>query len=426
MSFFYIALKDISILLRDRKALAILLAMPLLLTTVLGFALGPLFNVPCGEINRFNIAVVQQSETEDTDLPGFLGEAERDKMLKAAALLDIHRIFFKDFLENDEVRKVMGYERLDEATALRKLDAGEITAIFFLPAGLETDYVLGRHIELKVLTGDIDFSTRAVLSGILSSFTDTVSIPRIALTVVNEERVHEGVGLFNYNGIKHGITELVEGGINDVKFTVVVEEGRQVVSALQYYAAAMGVMFILFAAVFGTKSMVDERNQLTLHRLLVSGRRGRQILCGKFVAVLMIALIQMSTMIFFTRLFFGIRWGVDLPALLMLTLSAAIAVAGFGALLAGFLKTNQGIDVFQSGVVQIMALAGGSMMPLYIMPDPMRTVAGWTINGQALIAYLQLMEGAAFSDITGSILYLLSFGLICLAIGSAIPLKGDR
>lgn len=264
--------------------------MPLILTTVLGFALGPLFDVPGGEVNRFSIAVVEEAAPAGAVLPGFLGEAEREQILKAAASLDIRQTFFEDFLGAGEVQKVMGYEWLDEASALRKLDAGEIAAVVFLPAGLETDYVLGRHIELRVVTGQVDLGTRAVLSGILGSFTDIVSIPRIALAVVNEERVHKSVGRFDFDGFKSGVTELVGRGFNQVDFNVVTEECRQVVSALQYYAAAMGIMFILFAAVFGAKNMVDERNQLTLHRLVVSGRRGWQVLFGKFVAVMVIAL----------------------------------------------------------------------------------------------------------------------------------------
>jgi ABC-2 type transport system permease protein len=188
----------------------------------------------------------------------------------------------------------------------------------------------------------------------------------------------------------------------------------------------MGVMFILFAAVFGAKSMVDERHQLTLHRLIVSGRSGWQVLSGKFGAVLVIALIQLSAMMLFTRLVFGINWGGDLLGLAVLTFSAAIAVAGFGTLLAALLKTGRGIDVFMSGAVNVMALAGGSMMPLYVMPDTMRTVAEWTINGRALAAYLRLMEGAALSDVTGSALYLSAFGLFCVLIGGAVPLRGER
>ena len=139
-----------------------------------------------------------------------------------------------------------------------------------------------------------------------------------------------------------------------------------------------------------------------MDRLLLSGRSKWEIVAGKGLAVFLVALLQMSVMIAFTTLVLGIHWANDLPALALLTVAAVYAVAGLGILVASLVRSKRGAELFNMLVIQIMAMLGGSFMPIYIMPDSIKAASAFTINGQALTGYLRLMEGAGLDSIMKS------------------------
>jgi ABC-2 type transport system permease protein len=417
MSFWHIALKDVQVMLRDKKALLILVAMPVILTTILGLALGPLFNGPSPGVPHLSIAIVKQPPAAAPPLWDLLTEEQQEQINRAAGKLDLEEIFLQDFLASNELQKMLDYRIMAEPEAREMLAQQKIDAIVYLPDNFSTQYVMGKNINLRVVT-NTGSAAGTVLEGILQSFTDTLSLPRIAMQVIQEEKIAEGIAAGPFPDAPASLTSLVENSHTSVTINTVAEEGKKVISARQYYAAAMAVMFILFAAGFGAAGILQERDSRTFDRLVVAGQPKSAVVAGKFTATMLIALLQMSVMFTFTHLVFGVDWGTDPAGLASVTFSAVFAVAGLGILIACLVKTERGIIVFQSVVVQVMAFLGGSFLPVYAMPEFLNTLAAFTINGQALKAYLSLMEGATLGDITATVVYLTGFGITSLGIGA--------
>ena len=422
ISFLYLALKDLKMIIRDKKALAILILMPLILTSILGFALDGVFTSCEGGIGVKRIPIGIVTVTGGTEssaaLSKLIPDSARKEIEAAAKDVDIQDILINKFLQDDEIKKLVSYELLPESEALDKLEKKQLSALVYLPDNLSVDFVSGKNITLKVVTNNSGDIEKSVLKGIIQGFTDALSIPRIGMRVLAEERVAAGIGTTEYSSLPDELRNLINESSNSIELKQVTLEGRKFISAMEYYAAAMSVMFILFAAGFGVNSIIEEKQYLTLNRIILSGAAKWEIVLGKATAVFFIGLLQMTIMIVFSSIVFKVQWGSSPAALLMLTLSAVFAVAGFSVLLAAIVKTNRGADIFQSIVVQFMALLGGSMMPIYSMPDFMKTVAGLTINGQALMGYLRLMEGGTINDVGHSIAYLLIFGAFSLLAGS--------
>ena len=98
-------------------------------------------------------------------------------------------------------------------------------------------------------------------------------------------------------------------------------------SAMEYYAAAMGVMFLLFAGMTGLQSIAAERRQQTLQRLLAGPASVWSFILGKFIVMLCIALSQFIILALGTALLFHVHWGNPLWVI-MVAFAYATAVSG--------------------------------------------------------------------------------------------------
>jgi ABC-type multidrug transport system permease subunit len=58
----------------------------------------------------------------------------------------------------------------------------------------------------------------------------------------------------------------------------------------------------------------------------------------------------------------------------------AFACTGLGVVLASFAKTRQQVQGFSSIIILVMSGLGGSMIPLFVMPEMMQKIAVFTVN----------------------------------------------
>ncbi len=77
---------------------------------------------------------------------------------------------------------------------------------------------------------------------------------------------------------------------------------------MQYYAAAMLVMFLLYNITVGAKSVVTEQRTETLARLFSTPTSSFSILFGKFLGTLLFACIQFGIFIVATHFMFHVEW----------------------------------------------------------------------------------------------------------------------
>jgi len=182
-------------------------------------------------------------------------------------------------------------------------------------------------------------------------------------------------------------------------------DSKNYISSFAYYTVAMLAMFVLFVSSYGGKFILDEKRNNTFQRQISSGKDLNLILTGKFLMMFTMVLIQSSVMIGFSRLVFKINW-VNLPQIILIAILSSLMVASLGLMITAItLRTNnyKVSDAFSSGVVQILALFGGSYIPLEIMPQFIGAVGRYTPNGALLKAYIKTLEGYGISNITEQI-----------------------
>lgn len=121
------------------------------------------------------------------------------------------------------------------------------------------------------------------------------------------------------------------------------------------------------AATFAV-SLVGERASGTLTRLRLMPIGSAQILAGKGLACASVSFCVALAFVGLGHAFFGVR-PVSYPLLLLALVCVSFAFAGLMMLLAVLGKSKTSPGQLAWGVILIMAITGGGMLPLFFMPD---------------------------------------------------------
>jgi ABC-2 type transport system permease protein len=156
------------------------------------------------------------------------------------------------------------------------------------------------------------------------------------------------------------------------------EEGDLV--SLVHSVAGTAVMMLLFSVAGIGGSLLDEKQKGMLKKLLCSPIPPDHILFGKLVFANIISIIQLIIMFVYAWLTFGLDIVHHLPSLILMICTIAFACSGFGVVLASFAKTRQQVQGFSTIIVLVMSGIGGSMIPLFVMPEIMQKIAVFTVN----------------------------------------------
>jgi len=144
--------------------------------------------------------------------------------------------------------------------------------------------------------------------------------------------------------------------------------------------AGTSVMMLLFSVAGIGGSLLDEKQEGLLKKLLCSPISPNYILFGKLVYANIISIMELSIMFIYAWLVFGLDIMHHLPSLVLMIFTIAFACSGFGVVLASFAKTRQQVQGFSTIIVMIMSAIGGSMIPLFVMPEIMQKIAVFSVN----------------------------------------------
>jgi ABC-2 type transport system permease protein len=156
------------------------------------------------------------------------------------------------------------------------------------------------------------------------------------------------------------------------------EEGNLV--GLVQSVAGTSVMMLLFSVAGIGGSLLDEKQEGMLKKLLCSPIQPNCILFGKLVFANIISIIQLIIMFVYAWLVFGLDIMHHLPSLVLMILTISFSCSGFGVILASFAKTRQQVQGYSTLIVLVMSAIGGSMIPIFAMPEIMQKMAVFTVN----------------------------------------------
>lgn len=428
--------KDFKVIASDRKALFIILAMPLLLTGILSMALKGSFQ-PGGKTMAIPVAlVVEGNAQEDRErfmdlmtgsaMAENLTEAVREELKDAVEALNPVGIFQDDFLGSEELESLVDLTVMQRADAERALMETGVHAVIILPENFTYDMYVNlltpfrNRIEVEVMGHpDYQYNMR-IIQEVVGGFFQVMNtgvIEKNTLLAIGAQLNQQEVVYEHMDEVLSGF----EGGMENVEIESLRGTERIHVDSFTYYAAAMLAMFVLFTAGFGSRSLLTEKRDHTASRMQSAGVSMMEMLIGKWVMMLALTVSQMVILFAVSRFAFGVKWTQPL-GLLITALFVGMAIASLGTLISiiSYRSDNYKVaNLFESVLIQVMALLGGSYIPLEVLPKAFGVIAPFTINGLTLDAILTLQRGFGWRTVAGNwmALGLSSVGLLVVAWG---------
>jgi len=161
-------------------------------------------------------------------------------------------------------------------------------------------------------------------------------------------------------------------------------------ATVSFYAAGIGVMFLLFSCSGAGGALLDEEESGTLGRLVGSRAGMGGVLAGKWIYLCLLGIGQLTVMFAWGQIAFGLPLTSHLAGFFVMTIATAAAAGGFGLLLATMCRSRQQLAGISTIVILAMSAVGGSMFPRFLMSDTMQTFGLATFNAWALDGYLKV------------------------------------
>lgn len=410
--------KDLMIIFRNRQELLVLLFMPLVLISILGFALGGILSNDSVAIQA-KIAIVTMDNEED-GMATFIKKIEtsnlpkeaQSKMIKGAKTLKPVSILKNDVLGSKELKKYFQVYVIDRNQLEEIKNNNEYAAIIEIPEHFTFNVLLNVMLNqqndqaIKVYKNEGKQIAANVVTDVVKQYEKMFS----TMTIANKA----GVQLNFNNDEQLGSIEYVTE--------------KKPITSMQYYTVGMTVMFILFVASIMSSFAYSEKQSHVFNRIILANRSRWSYFFGIFFSTIIFSLIQQCILYGSSALLYKVYWE-EVTAFIVVILSLSFAIGGLAALLTA-LNFRFGSDsvsgFFSSVIVVLLSLLGGSYTPIADISPVMEFLGNITPNGAGMTALLQVLQGSSLQGVLNHVIYLLVFG-ICLLVIAVIsfPKRGD-
>ncbi|MGL4599598.1 MAG: ABC transporter permease [Bacteroidia bacterium] len=355
---FTLAIKDLKLFFADKKAMILGFAVPIALITLFAFAFG-----------------------------GVGGEKEMSKPRRVLVADDDGSAQSKKIIDQLDSLPEFRVKRMQRDSAEARVKKGDDAAVLVFHKGfsdsleagdkppVEFKYDASKEAEIAILQG--------ALTGKLMGMIGGKSMLKNALA--NFDRQYPDMDSASRAQIHAQIVSDMGGGQSSKKeesfirtTSLIAEEKNS--PGLIHAVAGTAIMMLLFAVIAMGASILEEKQEGTLKRLLYSPLPPNQILFGKMISANIISTLQLSIMFLFAKIAFGLDIFSHIIPLLLMILASAYACASFGMLIASFAKTRQQVQSMSTLIVLIMSCFGGSMIPTFAMPEFMQKMSVFTVN----------------------------------------------
>jgi ABC-2 type transport system permease protein len=359
----YIALKDLRALLRDKLALFWVLGFPLLFALFLAGLLeaglgGPTAKLAVGLVSKSDGPAVAAVRAE----------------LEHSARLELHPD--------------------DEATAEASVRRGDHVAFVVLEAGAAPEAAVAPAVTPNVPKVRIVVDPARVLDGERVRAEVLLAFEKLLARGNESAAASESVSLTTLS------TSNLPRGAGDYVFAPAVLWG-----------------LIGCAACFAI-SLVAERARGTLQRLAAAPISRASILLGKALACALACVSVALAIALVMGIGIGIRFSE--PAKLLLALASSVACfSGITMLLSVLGNTEQSVAGAGWGSLIVLAMVGGGMVPQSFMPAWLTTFGQVSPVSWGIVALEgALWRGFSYAELAPRCALLLGTGLVCFAVGS--------
>jgi ABC-2 type transport system permease protein len=368
-----ITAKDLRLLLRDRRTLLVLIALPMLFISILGLSAGQLFSEKA-KSKKVRLGVVNQ---DDSDLSGkLIGKVESMGALELTDLPERQQALEQLSDGKIEVLVVIGprYHELVE-----RLDLSDVV---YLEKGRLSEKL--RSLDIEVHAGAFLANAAEIVEELVFAFAVMTISPGVL------QQSHPTWAARLQGELKELDRSKADAASSPTRGPAPSKARADII--YQFLVPSYTVMFVFFIVQFMARSLIGERDLGTLSRLLIAPLTRGQLMIGKTIPFLLISLVQTGLLFLAGKVLFQMSWGEYPLMLLPVMLCTSLAATAMGLMVATTVKTESQVTAYANFLVLTMAALSGCLMPRSWQPELMQQIGLATPHAWALVAYDQLLN----------------------------------
>ncbi len=378
-----IAEKDLKARIRDRSALIFGIVVPL----GLAFIFNAIFGGISGNSKAISLGVVVADH-------GPVGQAFVRHVL--------------DPLRHSGLIAVHAEPTLSQARA--QVAAGAVSAVIVVPGGFSAAVQAGRRASLRVIEKAGAPVTAQIARSIAEGYAADLNRARLSVATVAAKSPGSPSPARIASLAARAAAAAAPLRVRDISASTKELDNKS------FFSAGMAVFFLFFTVQFGVTSLLEERNDGTMARLIAAPIPRGSILGGKLITSFVLGAVSMVVLVIATTLLFGASWG-DPVGVGVLIAAATLAAIGIMALIATLAKNAEQAGNWQSIVAVILGLLGGTFFPVSQAPGILAKLTfiapqAWFLRG------LGDLRGGSLSVIWTPVLALLAFAVVTGAVAT--------
>lgn len=364
---------SVRLLFRERSNIFFVFILPIVLILVIGIAFGGAFTPRVG-------VVVEAGRSAD-DL------VER---LESTEGIDVVRVG-----SEEDVRLQVRRNQVDAAVVV--------------PAGYDASLAAGESVLLTFITApDADaFEVQTIIDATVAEHAAAIRAGRFAADYSGEEITAATARAAAVAAELPVVTVASEGGA-----------GGESVGQFGFGAVNTLVLFVFLTALTSSTALIQARQLKVSQRMFSTPTSAATIITGETLGRFLVTLFQALFIVVASALFFGVRWGDPLGAVLIIV-GFSLVGTGTGMLIGStFSNAEQasGLSVFFS---LVLAALGGAMVPLELFGDTMRQIAHITPHAWAIDGFDELIRfNSVAVDVIREIAVLFGMGVVLIILAS--------
>lgn len=390
MRIFDLALKDIQQLVRDKKALLFLVAMPIMFTVFMGIMLSP------------------PAKDSDARLPiGFINH-DQSGTLGAE---------FRSLLDSSEAVKPIEIENNDATRGGEQVRDGKIAALVIVPDRFSAALLANESVKTIVIVDakqQAGQMANAALSTATNRLLGAIEAARLSTTDHPENfdaALQSALAAWQQPPIGVTVETLVASSQE--------EEKNPALGGFAQSSPGMLVQFTIFGLTTTATILVIERKSRTLQRMLTTSMRRWEIIAGHLLAMFTVVLLQQTLLVVFAQVFLNVNYfGAPLATLLVMV-SFAAWIAALGLFISTIAKTDEQAVMWSLLAMFILTALAGAWFPLDITGQAFNTIGHLTPGAWAMDGFQNIvMRGLGLASVVVPAIVL--WGFAALFFGLAV------
>lgn len=269
-----------------------------------------------------------------------------------------------------------GVERPDDrAAASTMVEDGDAAAAIVIPPGFGTAINSGTSAVVEVIGSPDGLISRVVAEAIAGSVVGEVTSIQLS------------IGALGASGMLTDPTAVVIDVTGRPPALVLAERAAddRSLDSTSYFAVGLSTLFLFFTVQGGVLSVLEERQNGTMARLMVAPITRLQLLLGKTASSVLTGLLSMAVLVIGTTLLMGADWGNPLGVAL-LSLAGVLAATGLAILLATLARTAEQAGNYGAIVAMVLGMLGGVFFPIGQGPELLGVISkvsphAWLLQG---------------------------------------------